>query len=105
MLWPVEHQSTEQSSHFRDRKRNQVVVRNLFFDGNRKLLLARITDKNACANIDNVMCRCQPVQLRTSYSSSPVSCLACSKHSSITQREPAICTSFFKEVPAGACVK
>lgn len=38
--------------------------------------------------------RCQPCQLRTSYSSSPVCCLACKTHSPTAQQQPAISTSF-----------
>ena len=48
--------------------------------------------------MDNVMCRYHACQLRTSYSSSPVSCLDCSKHSSIAQRLPATFTRFCNRV-------
>ncbi len=62
----------------------------------------RTTVSRACANRASVMWRYQPVQLRTSYWSSPTSPLACSKASSIVQRRPATCTRVARSVPAGA---
>src|SRR5215471_17710951 len=44
--------------------------------------------KKAKLNIDKVMCRYHPCQERTSYSSSPTSPLASSKHCSTIQRVP-----------------
>ncbi len=49
--------------------------------------------------------RCQPVQERTSYWSSPTPPVACSKQPSIVQRVPAIRTSSASVVPSGAWVK
>src|SRR4051812_41466490 len=49
-----------------------------------------------------VTCRCQPVQDRTSYWSSPTSPFAASKRASIVQRVPATRTSVARPVPSGA---
>ena len=49
----------------------------------------------------SVTCRCQPVQERTSYSSSPTSPLAASKQASIVQRVPATRTRVGERRPLG----
>ena len=49
----------------------------------------------------SVTCRCQPVQDRTSYSSSPTSPLAASKQASIVQRVPATRTRSASVGPLG----
>src|SRR4051795_1904261 len=49
--------------------------------------------------------RCQPVQERTSYSSSPTSPFAASKQASIVQRVPATRTSVARSVASGASVR
>ncbi len=51
-----------------------------------------MTATTANANGPSVTCRCQPVRLRTSYSSSPPPPSAGSKHSSTTHRFPATVT-------------
>src|SRR3954449_7397985 len=52
-----------------------------------------------------VTCRCQPVQDRTSYWSSPTSPFAASKQASIVQRVPATRTSVARSVASGASVR
>ena len=74
-----------QPTHFGLRYRDQI---NAPF-GAASFAWARTAARNASANIESVMWRCQPVHERTSYSSSPTSCLAVSKHVSIDQRLPA----------------
>ena len=75
----------QQSPNFRLSQRDHLAD---FFE--RPLLggfaAARITLRKANAIIDSVMCRYQPSHERTSYSSSPVSCLPASKHTSMAQR-------------------
>src|SRR5579885_1899265 len=58
--------------------------------------------KKAKLNIDKVMCRYQPCQERTSYSSKPTSPLASSKHCSTVQRVPKASTISSSEEPVGA---
>jgi hypothetical protein len=50
---------------------------------------ARSAARRARASMARVTCRCQPRQLRTSWSARSTSCLAASKHSSTSQRRPA----------------
>src|SRR5436853_458976 len=50
----------------------------------------------------SVMCRCQPVQERTSYSSRPTRCLARLKTSSMVQRAPIARTIAVRGVSVGA---
>lgn len=87
----LHNEAREQPSNFRDGERDQIRLP--FF----------VKPLVACASINSVMCRCQATQLRTSSSSSPVSCLACSKHSSNAQRLPAIRTRVFSGVRFGTC--
>ena len=63
------------------------------------------TVKNARANIARVICRYQPCQCRTSYSSNPTCCLANSKASSTCQRLPAARTTCCKVTDSGAKTK
>jgi hypothetical protein len=84
------HQLEQQFPHLRHAQPDQPRVP--FFRrgaGSRE----RITATTARAHRLNVTCRCQPVQLRTSYSSSPQSPFASSNRSSIAQRAPATRTS------------
>jgi hypothetical protein len=69
------------------------------------MALWRTTVRYACASMESVMCRCQPVHERTSYSSNPVSPLASSKQLSIVHRSPATRTSVDSGVSAGAQVR
>jgi len=52
-----------------------------------------------------VMGRCQAVQVRTSYWSSPTSPLAASKQASMLQRVPATRAKMASGVPSGAKVR
>src|SRR5271165_777840 len=98
VVLPVPHQAQQQFPHLRDGQRNQPPP---FFRGFDWLARERMTATTASANSDNTVCRCQPVQLRTSYSSRPQSPLAISKHSSIDQRTPAIRTKSSRVVCGG----
>ena len=69
------------------------------------MALWRTTVRYACASIESVMWRCQPVHERTSYSSKPVSPLASSKQLSIVHRSPATRTNVDNGVSAGARVR
>jgi hypothetical protein len=90
----------QQRTDFGNRQGDQVG--DSFFRRDRLRASARITTSIAKASIDSVMCRYQPIQERTSYSLRPVRCLACSKHSSMVQRRPAIEASLSNAVPFGA---
>src|SRR6266487_1599378 len=61
--------------------------------------------KKAMASIERVMCRYQPCQERTSYSSRPTSPFPSSKHCSTVQRAPKATTISSKEVPVGAKIR
>ena len=65
----------------------------------------RITARSACASIASVTWRCQPIQARTWYWSSPASPLAASKQASIVQRVPAMRTSSPSGVASGDGVR
>jgi hypothetical protein len=66
---------------------------------------ARVTVKKACATNAQVMCRYQPVHVRTSSWSSPTSPFAVSRLSSTAQRVPATSTLFVSGVSCGAYTK
>src|SRR5690606_18765827 len=89
----------EKPANFRNGQRDE---RTLFFRAGDFAARARSAANVACASRDKVMWRCQPTHERTSYSSKPVSCLACSKPSSIAQRQPAMATSLSSGVARGA---
>lgn len=61
-----------------------------------------MTATTARANRLCATCRCQPTQLRTSYSSNPQSPLASSNRSSIVHRRPRTAANFARGTAAGA---
>src|SRR5713226_776098 len=69
------------------------------WSGSCSVLWARSTVRKACASIQSVMCRYQPCQERTSYSSRPTSSLPTSKHCSTVQRAPMTRTISSSVVP------
>lgn len=127
--WPVVHQIVEELAHFRHTQRHHhgevsprlrlnsenVLGRNgvcgwcsRFFpscsacSGSWLALCRRSTVRKACASMQSVICRYQPCQERTSYSSSPTSPLPTSKHCSTVQRDPMTVTISCKVVPVRA---
>jgi len=66
---------------------------------------ARTTVRKARASMASVTCRCQAVQVRTSYWSRPTSLLAASKQDSMVHRVPATLTSVLRGVFSGAKVR
>ena len=90
----VSRSHTSRSSSFRTSGHGQRdQPRAPFFRRAGSAARDRITATTARANRLRVTCRCHPTQLRTSYSSSPQSPLASSKHSSIAHRVPATRTN------------
>src|SRR6266568_5624113 len=95
-------QSPEQSAHFGDRQREELSGFVLLNLGPLVCPATLTTVKNARANIARVICRYQPCQCRTSYSSNPTCCLANSKASSTCHRLPATRTTCSKRTDCGA---
>ena len=72
-------QPVDEPSHFRNRQRYQglIPVRlSPLLPQLPALACCRTTDRQAWANIDSVMCRCQPSHFRTSYWSRPTPAFA-----------------------------
>src|SRR5437763_5708166 len=99
------HQPPEQSAHFRDRQRKELSGFVLLNLGPLFCPATLATVKKARANIAKVICRYQPCQWRTSYSSNPTCCLANSKASSTCQRLPATRTTCCEVADSGAKTK
>ncbi len=69
----AQDESDQQRTDFRHRQRDQVLEP--FFRREERRACSQTTVNIASASIDSAMCRYQPIQERTSYSFSPVSCL------------------------------
>src|SRR6266699_2532141 len=99
------HQQPEQSAHFGDCQGKQLCHFVLLKLGPLFCPATLTTVKKARANIARVICRYQPCQCRTSYSSNPTCCLASSKASSTCHRLPAALTTCSKVTVSGAKTK
>src|SRR5712691_1096960 len=99
------YQSPKQSAYLRNRQRKKLCDFVLLKKGPLFCPATLTTVKKARANIARVICRYQPCQCRTSYSSNPTCCLASSKASSTCHRLPATRTTCSKRTDSGAKTK
>src|SRR2546421_3264436 len=101
----LQYQPQEQAAYFGDRQGKELSDFLLLKLGPLFCPATLTTVKNARANMARVICRYQPCQWRTSYSSRPTCCLASSKASSTCHRLPAARTTCSKVTDSGAKTK